>query len=113
MNYEDYTALKRKIVPSLRFNQSIYQEMVSESVSGGTVWLDAGCGRRILPPWREEAERVLVRKARLAVGCDSDRVAMRKHQTLVSLVVADLEYLPFKNESLSLITCNMVGGHLD
>jgi len=55
----------------------------------------------------------LVRKVHLAVGCDIDTEAMRKHRTLGGLVAANLERLPFKNESLSLITCNMVVEHLD
>jgi len=112
VQYKDYLALKKKIVPRLQFNQSIYEDAVAEHVSGDTVWLDAGGGKHIFPSWREEAERELVRKARLVVGCDVDEVSMRQHRTLRRLVVADLKKLPFKAGSVSLITCNMVVEHL-
>ena len=110
---KQYVELKKKIVPWLRFNQAIYEETVAEHVSGDTVWLDAGCGKHIFPPWRVEAERMLVERARSVVGCDVDQVSIRKHCTLNRLVVADLESLPLKAESVNLITCNMTVEHLD
>jgi len=113
VEHKDYIELKKKIVPWLRFNQSIYEEVVAEYLSGETIWLDAGCGQHIFPPWRQEAERELVGKARVAVGCDIDQVSIRKHRTLSRLLIADLEFLPFKARSISVITCNMVVEHLD
>jgi SAM-dependent methyltransferase len=113
MKYEDYVALKRRIVPQLRFNQEIYEGAVTEYVTEQTTWLDAGCGHHILPVWRREAEQRLIKKARLVVGCDADQVSLRKHCTLDRLVVADLTGLPFKAESVNLITCNMVVEHID
>jgi ubiquinone/menaquinone biosynthesis C-methylase UbiE len=112
MEYTDYVALKERIVPGLRFNQAIYEEAVQEYVSQQTVWLDAGCGQHIFPRWREPAEAQLVRKARLAIGCDVDQISIRKHQTLQRLVAADLERLPFRADSVGLVTCNMVVEHL-
>lgn len=113
MRQEDYLLLKRKIVPQLAFNQSFYEEAVSQHVSQETVWLDAGCGKHILPPWRGDAERTIVTRARLAIGCDTDHQSLRDHQTLSRLVTCNLEHLPFRSNSVSLITCNMVVEHLE
>ena len=49
MKYEDYVALRQRIVPQLRFNQAIYEDAVTEHVTEETVWLDAGCGHHIFP----------------------------------------------------------------
>jgi SAM-dependent methyltransferase len=113
VEYRDYIALKQRIVPQLRFNQAIYEDVVTEHVTEQTVWLDAGCGHHIFPVWREEAEHRLVNKADLVIGCDLDHLSLRRHRTLDRLVVADLTALPFKAGSVSLITCNMVVEHLD
>jgi ubiquinone/menaquinone biosynthesis C-methylase UbiE len=112
MEYTDYVAIRARIVPRLRYNQEIYEEAVGEHVSERTAWLDAGCGPHIFQ-WREQAERAFVGRARLVVGCDADRASIRKHRTLRQLVVADLQALPFRPESFSLVTTNMVVEHLD
>jgi SAM-dependent methyltransferase len=108
-----YFKLKAVLAPRLRFNQVIYEETLAGHVRPGVVWLDAGCGRRVLPAWRETAERVLVNTCKLALGCDLDVSAMRAHRTLRRLAVTDLERLPFAAESIDLITCNMVAEHLE
>jgi SAM-dependent methyltransferase len=108
-----YQALKARLVPRLRFNQVLYEEALTELVPSGGVWLDAGCGRRILPPWREAAERELVHRARVVVGCDLDGEGIRAHRSLSRRVFADLEYLPFETGSIDLVTANMVVEHLD
>ncbi|MBI2524695.1 MAG: class I SAM-dependent methyltransferase [Candidatus Rokubacteria bacterium] len=113
MEHKDYEALKRKIVPGLRFNQAIYEEVVTEHVTEQTVWLDAGCGWHVFPAWRAETEKEVAMGARLAIGCDVDLASLRQHRTLSRLVLASLEALPFRSESVSLITCNMVAEHLD
>jgi SAM-dependent methyltransferase len=112
VEYARYLALRDRIVPGLRFNQAIYEEVVTEHVDEQTVWLDAGCGQHIFSPWRREWEQRLVGRARLVVGCDIDDT-IRKHHTLRGLLVADLERLPFKPSSVTLVTCNMVVEHLE
>jgi SAM-dependent methyltransferase len=91
----------------------LYEDALTEHVPAGGVWLDAGCGRRILPPWREAAERNLVARPRVAVGCDVDGDGVRAHRSLSRRVLADLEYLPFKTGSIDLVTSNMVVEHLE
>ena len=113
MDLSSYFKLKAVLAPRLRFNQTIYEGALTEHVHPGIVWLDAGCGRRILPPWRESAERSLANASKAALGCDLDVPGMQAHRTLKRLVASDLEHLPFGKETLDLVTCNMVVEHLD
>jgi peptidoglycan/xylan/chitin deacetylase (PgdA/CDA1 family)/SAM-dependent methyltransferase len=108
----NYSWLKDRLAKGLRFNQEVYEEVLAGSVDGTTVWVDAGCGRHLLPAWREATERVLVARAAVVVGCDVDDVSIRTHRTIKRLVVADLEHLPFKMGSVTLVTANMVVEHL-
>ncbi len=109
----DYAGLKATLAPGLRFNQEVYEDVLVEHVQTDSVWVDAGCGRHVLPPWRESAEQRLVWAAKTVVGCDMDESAMRGHRSVARLVVADLERLPFRPGSVSLITANMVVEHLE
>jgi peptidoglycan/xylan/chitin deacetylase (PgdA/CDA1 family)/SAM-dependent methyltransferase len=109
----NYSWLKDKLAKGLRFNQEVYEEAVAGVVDGTTVWLDAGCGRHLLPAWREDTERMLVARAAVVIGCDVDDVSLRTHRTISRLVVADLTQLPFKMGSVTLVTANMVVEHLE
>src|SRR5690242_19124293 len=110
---EWYQRLKAQIVPELRFNQTLYEGVLADYVSPKTVWIDAGCGHRVLPNWRAESERDLVGRARVALGCDVDVAAIRVHRSLKNRVISDLVHLPFKSGTVALITLNMVAEHLD
>jgi SAM-dependent methyltransferase len=107
-----YAELKKLLAPGLRYSQDIFQEIVTRYVTDDTTWLDAGCGWHLLPPWRLEAERALVGRARAVFGVDGDERALRRHRTIGALAVADLEQLPLDASSVSLITCNVVVEHL-
>lgn len=107
-----YTDLKKLLVPGLRYSQDIFEEIVARYVNEDTTWLDAGCGWHLLPPWKAEAERALVRRARAVFGVDGDERALRTHRTIHMLALADLEQVPLDTESVSLITCNVVVEHL-
>ena len=111
--YEQYTRLKQSIVPSLVFNQTLYENVLRTHTSEQTIWLDAGCGHKLLPSWRGDAERVLIQNVQLACGCDGDAGAIKGHRSLTRRVVCDLAALPFKSETLTLVTCNMVAEHLE
>ena len=107
-----YERIKKQIVPELVFNQALYEKVITTYVSDKTVWLEAGCGHKILPSWREKSERALVQRAKFVCGCDGDQPAIQKHRSLRSLVVCDMAALPFKFGVFNLITCNMVAEHL-
>jgi SAM-dependent methyltransferase len=109
----DYGSLKRRIVPTLRFNQEIYEDLVARRVSPETRWLDAGGGHQIFPAWREATEREMVARAGLVVGTDLSDASLRRHRTIRRRVVSDLGRLPLRSSSMTLITCNTVVEHLD
>src|ERR1044072_6285465 len=104
---EWYQRRKAQIIPELRFNQTLYEEVLAGYVSPKTVWIDAGCGHRVLPNWRAESERDLVNRARVALACDVDVAAIRVHRSLRTRVISDLVHLPFKSGTVTLITLNM------
>ena len=111
--YAIYNRLKQRIAPTLLFNKILYENVVRSKVDDETIWLDAGCGHKLLPSWRADAEFALVRSVGFACGCDGDAAAIREHRSLTRRVVCDLAALPFKAETFTLITCNMVAEHLD
>jgi len=88
-----------------------------DAVAPATRWLDAGCGWHAFPAWPEypewqlQAERRVVRRARLVVACDMDP-QIAKHRSFRHVVRANLEALPFTDETFTLLTANMVVEHL-
>jgi len=110
--YTKYCSIKNKIVPELRFSQSLYEDVLYGLVRGPRVWLDAGCGWKLLPEWRLQEEKHLVNQVGLTIGCDVDVPAIVKHRTIKPRVICDLAMLPFKAETIDLITCNMVMEHV-
>src|SRR3712207_3287848 len=63
-----YFKAQSAIVPALKLPQALYEELLGQIVSPGVTWLELGCGRRLLPPWREENERQLIARAGWIVG---------------------------------------------
>jgi len=108
-----YKRLKERIVPTLVFNQTLYENVLRAHVSEKTIWLDAGCGHKLLPSWKADAEGELIRGVQFACGCDGDANAIKEHRSLRHLVVCDLTAIPFKPATFTLITCNMVAEHLE
>jgi ubiquinone/menaquinone biosynthesis C-methylase UbiE len=108
-----YWACERRLTPGLRYSQAHYEDALNEVVSRGASWLDIGCGHRVLPPWRLEAEKELVARAGRVIGADPDMASLLRHQTIRMRVLASLNSLPFAAESFDLVTANMVVEHLD
>ncbi len=107
-----YFSLQRRLVPSLKYSQTIYEETLREHLDAGARWLEAGCGHQILPEWRGEQERALVERASLVAGVDLDFDGMKKHRAISDVAYSNLERLPFASGSFDLVTCNMVVEHL-
>ena len=87
-----------------------YAELLSEHLSPNTIWLDAGCGWRLLEDDMEPLENWLVDHCRLIVGLD---LSVTSHRNIGLLVQGSLYALPFADSSLDLVTFNMVAEHLD
>lgn len=104
--------IQKIIVPSLRYSQRIYEEVLNEYVNFDKKWLDLGCGQHILPLWRSEAEGNLVKRSKTIVGLDYDYHSLKMHKNISLKVRGDVTKLPFKDNSFDLVTANMVVEHL-
>lgn len=108
-----YRTLRRVIHPSLRYAQSVYEDVLGEHVRAGIDWLDLGCGHQVLPEWRDREEAALVARAGIVVGLDADADSLRRHRTITHRVLGSITTLPFAGETFDLVTANMVIEHLD
>jgi len=107
-----YWKLEKKIVPNLKYCQYFYEDVLFENVNKDTIWLDLGCGHQILPGWRSGEEKRLFAKAKSVVGIDYDFASLKKHENMSLKLRGDITSLPFRDNSFSLITSNMVIEHL-
>jgi 2-polyprenyl-3-methyl-5-hydroxy-6-metoxy-1,4-benzoquinol methylase len=87
-----------------------YAELISEHLHPNARWLDAGCGWRLLEDDLEALEDWLVQQCGTVIGMD---VVVNHHRNIKQLVEGSLNALPFADDSLDLVTCNMVVEHLD
>jgi ubiquinone/menaquinone biosynthesis C-methylase UbiE len=107
-----YWYAERRLVPGLTFSQHLYENVLSEEVRPGELWLDVGCGRAILPQWRAANEAELVRRSALLVGIDYDILSLRENRSAAHRCRAELGGLPFCDATFELATANMVVEHL-
>ena len=110
--YRAYWKLEQWIVPGLASSQSHYEKALGRYVTSATRWLDLGCGRRLLPEWRRDAERGLIASAGSVVGIDLDLESLRDNESIEHLCLSSVDDLPFADESFSLVTANMVMEHV-
>lgn len=107
-----YWKAEKLIAPSLKYSQTIYEELLFSHSNNVSKWLDLGCGHQLLPPWRLVQERSLAARPHLLVGLDYDYNSLRNHKTIKHLVRGDISRLPFPPETFDLVTSNMVFEHL-
>ncbi len=91
-------------------NTEAYAALISEHLNPKSLWLDAGCGWRLLEDDMDPLEDWLVAHSGAIFGMDP---ALTNHRNIRLLVQGSLDALPFAGGTLDLITCNMVAEHLD
>ncbi|MGH7647784.1 MAG: class I SAM-dependent methyltransferase [Gemmatimonadaceae bacterium] len=107
-----YWLMERRIVPGLRSAQRQYEEALDRCVQPSIRWLDVGCGRRLLGPWRSAVERALVARSGRVFGVDPDLASLRDNGSIPYRCLARAGELPFRSGSFDLVTANMVVEHL-
>lgn len=107
-----YWKMERRIAPGLRHAQRQYEDVLDGFVTGSIRWLDVGCGRRLLSPWRLDAEQALLSRSDKVFGVDPDLASLRDNDTIPLRCLAQAGALPFRTESFDLVTANMVFEHL-
>jgi SAM-dependent methyltransferase len=108
-----YGAAKRLIVPTLKYSQTIYEDMLKKYVNDKTKWLDLGCGHQVLPHWRLGEEKRLIAICKQVVGIDYDMRSLRQHATLKNKLRGNISNLPFKNDCFTMVSANVVMEHIE
>ena len=107
-----YWKLRSAIAPKLRYSQCLYEDILAREAISGITWLDLGCGHQVLPEWRANEEKALLRDKTI-VGIDCDFPSLTRHPNLSLKVCGNIGRLPFRDSSFDLVTANMVVEHLD
>lgn len=94
-----------RFFPNYRFSNTLYESSVEERVNGCRVWVDVGCGKG-------ELIQELAREGLLSIGLDREIHPDGQAGRTFPLVRADAAFLPFTNNSIELITGNMMLEHL-
>ena len=87
-----------------------YAKLIAEHLTAESVWLDAGCGKRLLEDDMDPLENWLATQCKIVIGTD---LAVTSHRNVTRLAQGSLYHLPFADNSLDLITCRMVVEHLE
>lgn len=108
-----YWKLERYIVPTLKHSQTLYEDVLKSYVGPDIKWLELGCGRHILPPWRSKNEKDLVKNCKMIVGLDYDHLSLKQNNIIRLKARCNISKIPFQNHVFDLITSNMVVEHID
>lgn len=111
--FKIYWWLEGHLVPGLQFSQYTYEQVLMSQVGSDIEWLDLGCGRRLLPKWRQAHEADLLRRARRFVGTDLDLDSLKDNTAAQLRIMAEAGQLPFREDSFDLVSANMVVEHLE
>ncbi|MGB9610379.1 MAG: class I SAM-dependent methyltransferase, partial [Bryobacteraceae bacterium] len=111
--YRYRSRFARALGIDLTHSQRRYAALLEREVPHGSAWLDLGCGRQLLPEWACSLERqaALARRARILIGVDLDP-SLLEHALIENRIFADVEQLPFRTESLDVVTANVVVEHV-
>ena len=96
------TGIINKFDKSYRHRWEVYQDLLLTNLEDRTIWVDLGCGKNA-----EVAENS--KKTAYAVGVDRER-----NPKLIAhpYVIADINYLPFKGNSIDFVSLRFVVEHI-
>ena len=98
----------------LKHQQIRYAEELALRVRPNSAWLDLGCGHQFFPTWANSKitdPGTLANRPRLLVGLDGDDGSIRRHAQIRNRVRGDVDHLPFRDNSFTLVSANMVLEH--
>src|SRR6185369_4369335 len=78
-------------------------------------WLDLGCGHQFYPQWARigsQAPEDLARRPSLLCGLDGDTESIRRHELISNRVLGNINGLPFRDASFTIVSANMVMEHI-
>jgi SAM-dependent methyltransferase len=116
MLWKSYLRMERAIVPGRENPQNIYRLSVEKHLGIDTIWLDLGCGHKLLPPTLPDSTRLqrgMVERCRFVCGIDGDTASLKRNTILGNRASGDICSLPFRSGSFNLVTANMVVEHIE
>ncbi len=93
-----------RLLPRYQFSNDLYESLIKEHLKLGMLWADLGCGKN-------ELVHELVAPGEFAVGIDA-ALHPNLNRATHPFILADAARLPFRPDSLDLITGNMMLEHL-
>ncbi len=100
------------LAPTMRYSQNEYRDVLLPLLAGQERWLDIGCGHQLFAEWMREDQIRALSSCQMCFGIDLDLEGMKKHPDLGNKCVATGYQLPFPNESMDVISANMVIEHV-
>jgi ubiquinone/menaquinone biosynthesis C-methylase UbiE len=99
--------------PQLTFHQHRYADGLEQCVKPGCTWVDLGAGTTIHNGWLGIPQNELAARARVLFGCDMVTEHLKRNPYLTAAIGASAYSLPIKEQSVDLLTANMVLEHLE
>jgi SAM-dependent methyltransferase len=100
-----WKGLLTRWITGYQFSNDFYEESVKGHLSQGVRWVDLGCGKNAL---MEELKEFGAQ----GIGLDREIHPERTRHPSVSMIRADIAFLPFKDGSLDLASNNVLMEHL-
>lgn len=108
-----YRRLQDWITPGLQHAQYVYIDTLRRLAPSGPLWLDAGCGRGLLPEWVRSMETSILKPGHRIVGIDVDFSSLLDNRTVTWRIAGNLGEAPFRPASFAFISANMIMEHVD
>jgi ubiquinone/menaquinone biosynthesis C-methylase UbiE len=109
--YRFYWKAEASIVPGLTSSQYCYYRKLRWLLPG-RIWLDLGCGHQVFAEWMAKEQSEVIASSAEVHGIDLDWESLRAHTGISNKVFGDLSSLPFKTDSIDVVSANMVAEHL-